>query len=148
MAPTRPTGAALHPDDYSSAALASLRRGARFELFFDEPGDVFQHAQLRGAQTSWLAIDDAKRPDACAVGGMQRNPGIKADMRIADDHRIVGEAIVPQRIVYDQRFVLEDSVRAEAHVARGLAEIEAVLGVVQLPLPIDQRDQRNWRTQR
>ena len=27
-----------------AAALASLRRGARFELFFDEPGDVFQHA--------------------------------------------------------------------------------------------------------
>ena len=27
-----------------AAALASLRRGARFELFFDEPGDVFQHS--------------------------------------------------------------------------------------------------------
>jgi hypothetical protein len=46
--------------------LASLSRGARFEIFFDEEGDVFQHAQLHGAQTSWLAIEDAKRADACA----------------------------------------------------------------------------------
>ena len=79
--------------------LASLSRGIRFELFFDEPGDVFQHAQLHGAQTSWLAIDDAKRADSCAVSGMQWNPGIKADVRIADDHWIVGEAVVSQRII-------------------------------------------------
>jgi len=130
------------------AALASLRRGARFELFFDEPGHVFQHAQLRGTQSSWLAIDDAKRADARAVSGMQRNPGIKADVRIAEDHRIFGEAIVPQRIVYDQRFVLKDSVRAEAHVARRLAEIETVMGLVPLPLPVNERDQRNRRTER
>jgi hypothetical protein len=37
------------------------------------------------------------------------DPGIKADVRIADDHWILGEAIVSQCIVYDQRFVLEDS---------------------------------------
>src|SRR5262245_43629023 len=117
MLPSRhhgPTRANSNPPRMESAgatgaaALVSLRHGARFKLFFDEPGDVFQHAQLRGAQTSWLAIDDAKRADACAVSGMQRNPRIKADVRIADDHRIFGEAIVLQRIVYDQRFALED----------------------------------------
>src|SRR5262245_24934026 len=127
---TRTSTLSRMPRRDGAAALASLRRGARFELFFDEPGDVFQHAQLCGAKTSWLVIDDAKRADACAVSGMQRNPGIKADVRIADDHRILREAIVLQRIVYDQRFVLEDRVRAEAHVARRFAEIDAVMGFV------------------
>src|SRR5215472_4496103 len=112
------------PRQAGAAALASFRHGARFELFFDEPGDVFQQAELRVAQISWLVIDDTKRSDACTVSGMQRNPGIKADVRIADDHRIVGEAIVLQRIVYDQRFALEDSVRAEAHLPRRFAESE------------------------
>ena len=79
---------------------------------------------------------------------MQRNSGIKADVWIAEDHRIVGEAIVPQRIVYDERFTLEDSVRTEAHGARSLAEIETKVSLGPLPLPIDQRDQRNRRIER
>jgi hypothetical protein len=33
------------PRQAGAAALASLRRVARFELFFDESGDIFQHAQ-------------------------------------------------------------------------------------------------------
>ena len=95
-----------------------LRRRARLELFFHQPRDVLQHPELRGAEAARLVVDNAERADARAVGGVERNAGIEAHVRIADDDGIVGEAIVLQRVVHDERLVFQDGVRAEADVAR------------------------------
>ena len=51
-------------------------------------------------------IDDAERADALAVSSMERNPGIEAHVRFTNDHRIVGKAIIVQRVADDQWFAV------------------------------------------
>ena len=68
-----------------------------------------------------LAIDEAKSAQGRAFGRDQRLAGVKADMRLTRDERIVRKANVFLRVANDHRFRAQHGMRAETGRARRFA---------------------------
>jgi hypothetical protein len=110
--------------------------------------EALEQIELGPRQCARLAVDDAQRAEAVAIGAEQRDPRVEADMRLAADERVVAEPQIVARIADDQRLVLADRVVAERDVARGLARREPVLGLEPLPISVDEADERDRCAQR
>nr|GEZ30648.1 hypothetical protein [Tanacetum cinerariifolium] len=79
-------------------------------------------------QRPGLGADDAQRTQRQAIGRYQGHAGVKADMRLTGDQRVVAEAWVEHRVRDLERLVTEDGVGAEGDFARGLPLLQACAG--------------------
>ena len=96
------------------------------ELDLDEVGDPPKCPLLEFRPCAGLAVDDAQRADGVPVRRPERGAGVEADVRVARDQRVVGEAGVGARVGHDEHVLLEDRVGAEGDVARGLRRRKAL----------------------
>jgi hypothetical protein len=103
-----------------------------------------------GERRARLGVDHAQGAEVVALGVGQHRAGVEADVRIAGDQRIVDEARVQRGVLDNHDLVCgqADRVVAKGLVARGLAAVQAVLGLEPLPLAIDQRDRRHRGVER
>jgi len=117
---------------------------AHFERFGDEAGQLEQHRPLGLVEVSRLAIDDAQRADAGTALQHQRCAGVEADVRVAGDQRIRGEAAVAACVGHLEDLVAGDGVVAESHVARRFVDArQAHVRLEPLAFLVDQADQRD-----
>jgi len=105
------------------------------ELLFAAPQlEKAHHMPAKGDQPAALFVAEgprdhvghAERSDREALRSDQRNTDIETDVRLTGDESAFHEPRVFQGVVDLQRFLLEDSVRAEGHLTRALDEIHSV----------------------
>ena len=113
---------------------------AQFQLVHRDLRELTQDRLLLGAEFARLATDGAQRADIVAVGRRQRHAGIKADMGVAGDHRIVPEAGILAGIAHHHRPVPLDRDAAEGIGKRHLGDPDAVGRLVPLAVAINHRD--------
>ncbi len=111
----------------------------------DRVPEIAQQAALLERHRARLAIDHAQRADVVTLDA-DRRAGVEADLRLVDDQRVVGEAGVARCVGNLEERVVEDRVRAERDVARGLACVGARPGEEPLPIAIDEADERDRTT--
>ena len=114
----------------------------QFHFSDDQIGEVAQLRLLGLVQgLAGLGIDQAEGAEAEAVAGDQRRTRVEADLRVAEDQRIVREAQVLGRVRHLQYPVFHDRKLAEGVLARRLVDSQADLGLEPLPGRIDQGNQ-------
>jgi hypothetical protein len=74
---------------------------------------------LLGRERPGNAIKDTETPKRVAIVRDQRRSHVEADPGLADNERVVAEALVGQRIWNDEQVVLLDRVRTKSDAARG-----------------------------
>src|SRR5258705_160160 len=75
-----------------------------------------QGAKLRsllGGQGAWRSVHDAEHADLRRVERRERLPRVEADVRLAQDERVVGKTRVLTRVRNDEDVVAVDRVGAE-----------------------------------
>ena len=103
-----------------------------------------EHFTLGLAQHPRLAIDHAQGADTTAVGEADRGTGIEANVRLAGNQGIVGEARVARGVGDLEDLVAEHGMGTERHITRGFGDArKAHIGLEPLPLGIDQADERD-----
>ena len=136
----------LHPEALGGFLLVAHRGEAQLEDFHDGGGQIGEGGAVILPEFARLGVDQAKRADGQAGGGTQGRTGVEADPQRAGDQRIVGETGVLRGVGHDEdaRFRRqEDGVGAERHVARGFANVDAVVGFEPLPFPAHEADQHD-----
>ena len=96
------------------------RRGgpqARVEFVFHEAGEILEALNGLGGELTRPGVDHAQRSDAFAIHVEDREPGIEADARFADDERIFGKPIIHKRVLHYQGRTTQDRVSAKGHLA-------------------------------
>ncbi len=162
-----PTGFLIERAPEESLAVAELRRGPP-ELFFalhqarvraleleglhPQP-EVAQHqareggepAPLRGSERARDPVEDAECPEDVPVRVDERRAGVEAHVRRAGDERVVVEALVGDGVGDHEDVRLEDRVRAEGDVARGLGRVEPHARLEPLAPLVHEADERDRR---
>ena len=91
---------------------------AQLELVDDDGRQILQQQPLEFVEIPGFGIDDAERAQGSPGGRHEGSARVEADVRVARDERVVGEALVLARVVHDEDLGLpEDGVRAEGDVA-------------------------------
>ena len=105
-----------------------------------------QRPLLRGSQFMRHTVHHAQGAERVAFGGDQRRAGVKTDVRVAGDQRIIGEALVARGVGHDEQIRLVNRVAAEGNVARCFSGVEPDPRLEPLALLVHQRNQRDRRT--
>ena len=135
---------ALVADAQPRLALEELARlAAQVQLCHHLPAQHPQRLLLRRRRVARHAVDDAQRAERLALRSDQGRAGVKANVRIARDERIVCKALVLGRVGHDEQVRLGDDVRAEGELTRRFADAPADLRFEPLPMVIDERDERD-----
>ena len=125
------------------ALLPRLPQGpAQFELGHRLARDPDQEVglPLRQPVGTGRLVDDADGAQGLAPRRAQDRAGVEADEGRAGDQRVVGEALVQERVRHHHQLGNVQGVLAEGLVARRLADAQAHLGLEPLPLCVDQAD--------
>src|SRR6202008_1155477 len=85
-------------------------------------------------------VEDAEGAHRLAARSGDRVAGVEADVGVAEDEGVVGEAIVEAGIADNRRLRFEDRVAAEAGVASALLTAEAERGLEPDPVLVEQVD--------
>ena len=119
---------------------------SQLQLRLGLPAQRFERVLLFSGERARHAIDDAQRAEGVAIARDERRAGIKTDVRVAADQRILAKPLVVERVGHDEDAASPDGVRAERHAARGFGHRHADTRLEPLPVLVDQRDQRDRRT--
>ena len=96
-------------------------RAAKLQLRDHGSCEDLEGVRLLLGELTPLVVDDAQRAEAIALGRDERSAGVEADVRLADDQRVVGEARILGGVLDDEGRVGEDGVGAEGLIARRFA---------------------------
>jgi len=110
-------------------------------------GQILEDGQFRRRPAAWLGVDGTERAERTAVGVGQRHPRIRDHAQVGDG-QVVAHLGVEPGVREDLRLALDHHVLAERVGQRRLALDaprlgEADLAGEELPLAVDQRDQRH-----
>ena len=90
-------------------------------------------------QVAGHGVEHAERAKDVAVRVHQRGAGVEADRWLADDERVLTEALVAGGVRYNQELVgAHKRVRAEGHLARQFAISEAYMHLEPLAVGVDE----------
>ena len=109
----------------------------------------FQRLALLGAQIARDKIDDAQRAYRVAIRCNQRRAGIKTNVGVFGDQRIIDETFVGERVGNHHHSRLRDHVAAEGYFALGFMSgcaemlLEAEFRLEPLTVRVDQADERD-----
>ena len=109
------------------------------------PAENPQRFQLRRIQFARHAIDHAQRTQRIALRGKQRRAGVKADVRIAGDIRMIHETFIQCGVRDNEQARVENRMRTKGDVARCLGARDTDLGLVELHFFANHRDERDGR---
>ncbi len=92
------------------------------QLFGGELAQICQQPAIAFAEIiPWPRIDNAQRAECMPGGRAERHPGIKTEMSVARDKRIVVEPIIQRGIGDHQHIVAGDGMRTKGDVASHVA---------------------------
>ena len=94
---------------------------AQFEQLHDLAGHQPQKRLLGLVEFAGFVIEDANRAQRKAFRRLQQRTGIKPQMRVTRDQRVVCEAWVQRRVRDDKQAGLQDGMCADRAVDRRLA---------------------------
>ena len=118
---------------------------AQLELRHGLAAEDAEGVQLLRRQLARDGVGHGERADGMTVHRAQRRTGIEPDEGITDDERMVGEALVAQRVLDDVEVGGVDGVGAERQPPWRLAQRHADPRLEPLSLPVDERQQRDGR---
>ena len=121
------------------------RRPAKLDQPHDLAPQRLKRAALLVAETARLAVDHAKRAHVVVVRSFERNPGVKAQLRIPGDDRIVLESLVRRRVRHLENAITENRMGTQRDVPRRLRNIQTDATLEPLPVFVHERDERNRR---
>ena len=110
------------------------------ELDLRDEGEIVEDGEVFRAGNARLMIHDAQGADEGAVRRSDGIADVKAEVRLIGHVRVVGEALVEFRVGHHQLLGFEDGVGTEGDVARDFDQIEAVTGLEEFPVGIDEDD--------
>src|SRR5581483_9529050 len=116
---------------------------AELELGHDMPAENAQCALLILAQCARDVVDDAERAERVAVRSNKGRAGVEADARLAGHQRVVGKALVFERVGNDEEVLVQNGVRAEGNFAGGFLGGDADLGLEPLTVLVHEADHGN-----
>ena len=118
---------------------------AQFEQLHDLAGHQPQKRLLGLVEFARLVVEHANRAERKALRRLQQRTGIKPQMRVARDQRVVREAWVQRRIRNDKQAGLQNGMGADRTVDRRLAHAKPDLRLEPLAALIDEIDDGNRR---
>ena len=108
---------------------------------------VGQRRHLIGRHRPGLAVDHAQHAKLVTTARDQRMAGIEPQAERPGDQRVVAQQRFGGHIVQNQGAILKDRRGAQPDIAIHLAEIEAVTRFEPDPVPIDQADDGDRRSE-
>ncbi|GJD92472.1 hypothetical protein BHAOGJBA_6026 [Methylobacterium hispanicum] len=108
-------------------------------------GERLQDEELRLRERARLAVEDAERADGVALRRRQRDAGVEAQVRLAEDQGVGRPVRLRREVFENENVVLAQRLRAEAEMQRHCARRVSDGGLDPLPIGIDEVDVRHRR---
>ncbi len=99
--------------------------GVQCEDVLDHAGVGLELGKVLRAKPVWTIVDDAQCTDEFAMRMSDRDPHVRADMRLAQDEFVLAEARIFQSIFDNQRLLRLDGMVAERGLLRNFAGLNA-----------------------
>ena len=128
---------------FQCAVFAVEQAQAQLQLKLGDARKTAQGVLLAGAQLPRHAVDDAQGADQLAVRAGDRHTGVKADVGLAGDQRIVAKPLIPGGIGHLEQLSCLNGMGAECQLAGCLFGRQTDAALEPLALIIDQRHQCN-----
>ncbi len=113
---------------------------AEFDAGFDLVGEDAERFLLVGPKLAGDGVDHAEGADGRAAGGLDGDAGVEAEVWVAGDKSVLGEAQVGGGVFDEEEIGLLDGVGAKGDVAMGLAVGEADCCFEPLAVCVDEGD--------
>ena len=114
---------------------------AHLDFAHDLAGEGLECLDLVVSELVGADVDDAEGTDGVAIGADERGAGVEADVLIADDEGIAGEAGVGGGIGHLHKEPIGDGVVAEGQGAGRFGDVGAGLGLEPLAVVIEDADE-------
>ena len=139
----RKTAAALGRVEQVQGQIVTLRQLAPLglQLGLCAVGQIAQGGALRGAEQARASVLDAQHAHGVAAIDHQRGAGVVADVRLAGDHGVVGEARVLQGVGDFENARLQNGVAAKRDGALGFGGLHPQTRLEPLTLGVHQGNQ-------
>jgi len=109
------------------------------------PGKDFQSLLLLLTQIARDLVDNAQRSERISIRSDERGAGVKADLRLRNNHRVLSEPGIQQRISDDEQVGLQNGMGAKGDVTRGFRHRRTHLRLEPLPLLVNEGNHRDGR---